>query len=303
MVGDSEQYASAMALMARSLGLPSRVVLGFLPKDDEGEISESRTEEQGTTTITKFTGQRRDRMGGNQTGRLRLGGILSNAKGNQSPRRKPEPHPTESANPGTPAPGTTHPTRYATTPRPKASPQSAEAWPTKPQPTCSGSISAEIARKVAIYGSPLWTLPHHMRSPARHQSDRTGTIKKTRQHAAACGQPAGNRSPRSHGKADSTFEAHAANRRFRSRIRWIFPARPCSLWARKPITRPSPVISSTKSMCSSIGAILRRNASTCSSHCRRYARWRAKTFACRRFPFSRQTRWTCTAIRKSPRIG
>lgn len=47
MVGDSEQYASAMALMARSLGLPSRVVLGFLPKDDEGEISESRTEEQG----------------------------------------------------------------------------------------------------------------------------------------------------------------------------------------------------------------------------------------------------------------
>lgn len=32
MVGDSEQYASAMALMARSLGLPSRVVLGFLPK-------------------------------------------------------------------------------------------------------------------------------------------------------------------------------------------------------------------------------------------------------------------------------
>ena len=84
-------------------------------------------------------------------------------------------------------------------------------------------------------------------------------------------QPAGNRSPRSHGKADSTFEAHAANRRFRSRIRWIFPARPCSLWARKPITRPSPVISSTKSMCSSIGTILHRNASTCSSHCRRYA--------------------------------
>ena len=49
MVGDSEQYASAMALMARSLGLPSRVVLGFLPKDDEGEISENRTEKQGKT--------------------------------------------------------------------------------------------------------------------------------------------------------------------------------------------------------------------------------------------------------------
>lgn len=32
MVGDSEQYASAMALMARELGLDSRVVLGFVPK-------------------------------------------------------------------------------------------------------------------------------------------------------------------------------------------------------------------------------------------------------------------------------
>jgi transglutaminase-like putative cysteine protease len=31
MVGDCEQYASAMALMARSLGLSSRVVLGFAP--------------------------------------------------------------------------------------------------------------------------------------------------------------------------------------------------------------------------------------------------------------------------------
>ena len=32
MVGDGEQYASAMALMAREMGLPSRVVLGFVPK-------------------------------------------------------------------------------------------------------------------------------------------------------------------------------------------------------------------------------------------------------------------------------
>jgi len=33
MVGDAEQYASAMALMARELGLPARVVLGFGPSD------------------------------------------------------------------------------------------------------------------------------------------------------------------------------------------------------------------------------------------------------------------------------
>lgn len=38
MVGDGEQYASAMALMARGMGLPSRVVLGFIPDGkDSGE--------------------------------------------------------------------------------------------------------------------------------------------------------------------------------------------------------------------------------------------------------------------------
>ncbi|MEZ0449771.1 transglutaminase-like domain-containing protein [Cellulomonas sp. ICMP 17802] len=33
MVGDGEQYAAAMALMARAMGLPARVVLGFVPQD------------------------------------------------------------------------------------------------------------------------------------------------------------------------------------------------------------------------------------------------------------------------------
>lgn len=57
MVGDSEQYASAMALMARELGLPSRVVLGFLPKDKDGEISKSRTSRGSTAGAkTDFTG-------------------------------------------------------------------------------------------------------------------------------------------------------------------------------------------------------------------------------------------------------
>lgn len=36
MVGDDEQYASAMALMAREMGLPARVVLGFVPGADDG---------------------------------------------------------------------------------------------------------------------------------------------------------------------------------------------------------------------------------------------------------------------------
>ncbi|MBT1164296.1 DUF3488 and transglutaminase-like domain-containing protein [Bifidobacterium felsineum] len=57
MVGDSEQYASAMALMARELGLPSRVVMGFLPKDDDGSISDARTTiASDHATEIEFTG-------------------------------------------------------------------------------------------------------------------------------------------------------------------------------------------------------------------------------------------------------
>lgn len=39
MVGDAEQYASAMALMAREQGLPARVVMGFIPEDQRPEDS------------------------------------------------------------------------------------------------------------------------------------------------------------------------------------------------------------------------------------------------------------------------
>ena len=35
MVGDGEQYASAMALLAREMGLPARVVLGFVPSEEQ----------------------------------------------------------------------------------------------------------------------------------------------------------------------------------------------------------------------------------------------------------------------------
>lgn len=40
MVGDGEQYASAMALMAREMGLPSRVVLGLVPGEDQAGADE-----------------------------------------------------------------------------------------------------------------------------------------------------------------------------------------------------------------------------------------------------------------------
>ncbi|WP_435299293.1 transglutaminase-like domain-containing protein [Timonella sp. A28] len=40
MIGDAEQYASAMALMARSQGIPSRVVMGFIPEEDHnGDVT------------------------------------------------------------------------------------------------------------------------------------------------------------------------------------------------------------------------------------------------------------------------
>ena len=39
MVGDGEQYASAMALMVRQLGLPARVVMGFVPDEYTDEIT------------------------------------------------------------------------------------------------------------------------------------------------------------------------------------------------------------------------------------------------------------------------
>jgi transglutaminase-like putative cysteine protease len=39
MVGDAEQYASAMALMARSLGYPARVVMGFAPSITAAQAS------------------------------------------------------------------------------------------------------------------------------------------------------------------------------------------------------------------------------------------------------------------------
>ena len=42
MVGDEEQYAAAMALMARRLGYPARVVMGFAPEVREDATSPSR---------------------------------------------------------------------------------------------------------------------------------------------------------------------------------------------------------------------------------------------------------------------
>jgi len=51
MIGDQEQYASAFALMARSLGYPSRVVMGFAPEVTEGESSVTVTGDDVTAWV------------------------------------------------------------------------------------------------------------------------------------------------------------------------------------------------------------------------------------------------------------
>jgi transglutaminase-like putative cysteine protease len=51
MVGDEEQYASAFALMARTLGYPARVVMGFKPEIVEGQQSVEVTGDDVTVWV------------------------------------------------------------------------------------------------------------------------------------------------------------------------------------------------------------------------------------------------------------
>lgn len=51
MVGDEEQYATAFALMARTLGYPARVVLGFAPDIQEGQSSVDVTGDDVTAWV------------------------------------------------------------------------------------------------------------------------------------------------------------------------------------------------------------------------------------------------------------
>lgn len=157
MVGDSEQYASAMALMARSLGLPSRVVLGFLPKDDEGEISENRTEKQGKNTVTEFTGNDVTTWV-----EIKLDGYGWVAF-YPTPKETKVPDENQNLTPPNPQALVRQP------PVPLADPLRDDTQ-AKGKSSIGGSMADEtsinlfwqhfgrIARKVAVYGSPLWTL-------------------------------------------------------------------------------------------------------------------------------------------------
>ena len=157
MVGDSEQYASAMALMARSLGMPSRVVLGFLPKNDEGDISSDRTEKQGRSTVTKFTGN-------DMTAwvEVKLDGYGWVAF---YPTPKETKIPDENQNLTPPNPRTL----VRQPPVPLTDPLRDDNQ-AKGRSSIGGSMADEtstnlfwqrfgrIAKKVAVYGSPVWTV-------------------------------------------------------------------------------------------------------------------------------------------------
>ncbi|WP_428886531.1 DUF3488 and transglutaminase-like domain-containing protein [Bifidobacterium dentium] len=157
MVGDSEQYASTMALMARSLGLSSRVVLGFLPKNEEGDISEERTERHGKSTTTEFTGN-------DVTAWVE---IKLDGYGWVSfyPTPKETKVPDENQNLTPPNPQTlvrqppvplTDPLRDDNQAKGKSSIGGSEA---DESPTnLFWQRFERIAKKVAIYGSPLWAL-------------------------------------------------------------------------------------------------------------------------------------------------
>ena len=51
MVGDGEQYAATLALMVREMGLPARVVLGFVPGSSSGE-GDDEPSSDGTYAVT-----------------------------------------------------------------------------------------------------------------------------------------------------------------------------------------------------------------------------------------------------------
>jgi MFS family permease len=158
MVGDSEQYASAMALMARQLNLPSRVVLGFIPKDKEGDISKARTttNEDGTTR-TDFTGNDIEAW------------VEINLKGYgwvafyPTPKETKVPNKNQDLTPPNPKTLVRQPPVPLVDPlhdqnqaRDQSALDGADVDNQNRNATLIRIIA--IAKKVAVYGSPLWTI-------------------------------------------------------------------------------------------------------------------------------------------------
>ncbi|MFR5004333.1 MAG: transglutaminase domain-containing protein [Bifidobacterium dentium] len=281
MVGDSEQYVSTMALMARSLGLSSRVVLGFLPKNEEGDISEERTERHGKSTTTEFTGN-------DVTAWVE---IKLDGYGWVSfyPTPKETKVPDENQNLTPPNPQTlvrqppvplTDPLRDDNQAKGKTSLGGSMADETPPR-ACSGSVSAESSEKspstAALCGrcsSSAACCSPSSRSPwlgrAGMAAHRNASLPDGRAVAALARQ------------SGLDVQGTETSRRRPIAEQMGFEADTCSRWAGRLITRPSPEAMSRRSMRNATGMTSPKNESSCSARCRRSAgggrNYRLRTF-------------------------
>ena len=157
MVGDSEQYASAMALMARSLGIPSRVVLGFVPKDEHGDITEARTQRTENGTTTDFTGN--DIEAWVEVALEGHGWVAFHP----TPQETKTPEDNQNPTPPNPQTLVRQPPLPLTDPlrdKQEATGSTVLSGDDAQDPRTSGVWSkiGAVTRDVAIYGSPVWIL-------------------------------------------------------------------------------------------------------------------------------------------------
>ena len=157
MVGDSEQYASAMALMARSLGIPSRVVLGFVPKDEHGDITEARTQSTENGTTTDFTGN--DIAAWVEVALEGHGWVAFHP----TPQETKTPEDNQNPTPPNPQTLVRQPPLPLTDPlrdKQEATGSTVLSGDDAQDPRTSGVWSkiGAVTRDVAIYGSPVWIL-------------------------------------------------------------------------------------------------------------------------------------------------
>lgn len=186
-----------MALMARDLGLPSRVVLGFLPKNEDGEITDARTEKtSGNGTKIEFTGN--DVTAWVEIKLQGLGWVAF------YPTPKETKMPDENQNLTPPNPQTL--VRQPPVPVDRSAARSDASQ----GPKLIGRADADdsptnlfwarfwrVTRKVALYGSPLWTLliacglilmfkAYWWHEPRRHGSPKTRVAAGWECHTHAC---------------------------------------------------------------------------------------------------------------------
>ena len=122
------------------------------------------------------------------------------------------------------------PIRCVTTTKPRAKHRLAAAWPTRRRRACSGSVSAESSEKVAIYGSPLWTVLIVCGLLLAIKAIALLGLAGMAAHRNAS-LPDGRRSRRLPGKAALTSKAPETSRRRPSPNRWASKPIHCSRWA------------------------------------------------------------------------